>query len=87
MSITDEYQSINCDDYDNLELACQHQMVLTIKLRGGEIVKGKATDLVTKKHAEFLLVTDADGKSLEIRLDHIASFSHPEIGTIVVNLS
>ncbi|WP_289844862.1 Rho-binding antiterminator, partial [Shigella sonnei] len=26
MSMNDAYQPINCDDYDNLELACQHHL-------------------------------------------------------------
>ncbi len=49
MSMSEEYQPINCDDYDNLELACQHHLILTLKLRGGEIVEGKASDLLLKK--------------------------------------
>ena len=52
MSMNDTYQPINCDDYDNLELACQHHLVLTLALK-----------------------------------DKIASFSHPEIGTVVVSES
>ena len=40
MSMNDEYQPINCDDYDNLELACQKHYVLTLKMRSGEIVEG-----------------------------------------------
>ncbi|MBF4212256.1 Rho-binding antiterminator, partial [Pseudomonas donghuensis] len=26
MSMNDTYHPINCDDYDNLELACQHHL-------------------------------------------------------------
>lgn len=33
MSAENEYQPINCDDYDNLELACQHHMVLEVTLQ------------------------------------------------------
>lgn len=88
MSMSEEYQPINCDDYDNLELACQHHLILTLtlKLRGGEIVEGKASDLLLRKKVEYLIV-EQDGAMRELRLDHIASFSHPEIGTVVVSAS
>ncbi|MDN6450340.1 MAG: Rho-binding antiterminator, partial [Enterobacterales bacterium] len=36
MSKIEEYQPINCDDYDNLELACQHHLILALELRNGE---------------------------------------------------
>ena len=86
MSKIEEYQPINCDDYDNLELACQHHLILTLKLRGGEIVEGKASDLLLRKKVEYLIV-EQEGTMRELRLDYIASFSHPEIGTVVVSAS
>ncbi|ELW7365770.1 Rho-binding antiterminator [Yersinia enterocolitica] len=86
MSMSEEYQPINCDDYDNLELACQHHLILTLKLRGGEIVEGKASDLLLRKKVEYLIV-EQEGTMRELRLDHIASFSPPEIGTVVVSAS
>lgn len=49
MSTENEYQPINCDDYDNLELACQNHMVLEVTLQGGDVLTGKATDLVLRK--------------------------------------
>jgi len=82
--MNDEYQPINCDDYDNLELACQHHLVLTLKMRSGEIVEAKANDLLMRKKVEYLVV-DANGEQRDLRLDHIESFSHPEIGTVVVS--
>ena len=66
MSMNDTYQPINCDDYDNLELACQHHLLLTLELKDGETLQAKASDLLSRK---------------------IASFSHPEIGTVVVSES
>ncbi len=69
MSMSEEYQPINCDDYDNLELACQHHLILTLKLRGGEIVEGKASDLLLRKKVEYLIV-EQDGAMRELRLDH-----------------
>jgi Rho-binding antiterminator len=82
--MNDEYQPINCDDYDNLELACQHHLVLTLKLRSGEVVEAKANDLLMRKKVEYLVV-EANGEQRDLRLDHIESFSHPEIGTVVVS--
>ncbi|ADW72509.1 MULTISPECIES: Rho-binding antiterminator [Rahnella] len=84
MSMNDEYQPINCDDYDNLELACQHHLVLTLKMRSGEVVEAKANDLLMRKKVEYLVV-EANGEQRDLRLDHIESFSHPEIGTVVVS--
>ena len=42
MSMNDTYQPINCDDYDNLELACQHHLMLTLELKDGEKLQAKA---------------------------------------------
>ncbi|SNY69453.1 Rho-binding antiterminator [Enterobacter sp. CC120223-11] len=84
MSMNESYQPINCDDYDNLELACQHHLVLALELKDGEVLKAKASDLVSRKNVEYLIV-EASGESRELRLDKIASFSHPEIGTVVVS--
>ncbi|VED53891.1 Rho-specific inhibitor of transcription termination (YaeO) [Raoultella terrigena] len=84
MSMNDTYQPINCDDYDNLELACQHHLVLTLALKDGEQLQAKANDLISRKNIEYLVVELGDN-SRELRLDTIASFSHPEIGTVVVS--
>ena len=86
MSMNDAYQPINCDDYDNLELACQHHLVLTLSLKTGEVINAKASDLISRKNVEYLVVEIA-GTTRELRLDKIASFSHPQIGTVVVSES
>ncbi|WP_049293931.1 Rho-binding antiterminator [Franconibacter helveticus] len=86
MSMNDAYQPINCDDYDNLELACQHHLLLTLELKNGDVFKAQANDLVSRKNVEYLVVDEA-GATREVRLDKIASFSHPEIGTVVVSES
>lgn len=86
MSMNETYQPINCDDYDNLELACQNHLLLALTLKDGEELKAKASDLVSRKNVEYLLV-DAAGETRELRLDKIASFSHPDIGTVVVSES
>ena len=86
MSMNDTYQPINCDDYDNLELACQHHLILTLELKDGEVLKAKASDLVSRKNVDYLVVEDGSA-TRELRLDKIASFSHPQIGTVVVSES
>ncbi|MFS1537621.1 MAG: Rho-binding antiterminator [Candidatus Phlomobacter fragariae] len=86
MSKDTEYKPINCDDYDNLELTCQHSLLLTIKLNNGEIIVGKAIDLLLKKQVEYLVI-DVTNEKKQLRLDHIVSFSHPEIGDIVIDHS
>lgn len=86
MSMNETYQPINCDDYDNLELACQQHLLLTLELKDGEVLKANAADLVSRKNIEYLVV-EASGTSRELRLDKITSFSHPDIGTVVVSES
>ncbi|EAR9308028.1 Rho-binding antiterminator [Salmonella enterica] len=86
MSMNETYQPINCDDYDSLELACMHHLILTITLKDGELLQAKANDLILRKNVEYLLA-EVSGESRELRLDKIASFSHPEIGTVVVSES
>ncbi|KFD20721.1 Rho-specific transcription termination inhibitor [Tatumella ptyseos ATCC 33301] len=86
MSMNDTYQPINCDDYDNLELACQHHLVLTIELKNGETLQAKASDLLSRKNVEYLIVNE-NNLSHELRLDSIVSFSHPEIGTVTISES
>ncbi|MDJ1964262.1 Rho-binding antiterminator [Salmonella enterica] len=86
MSMNETYQPINCDDYDSLELACMHHLILTLTLKDGEVLQAKANDLILRKNVEYLLA-EVFGESCELRLDKIASFSHPEIGTVVVSES
>lgn len=45
MSMNDTYQPINCDDYDNLELACQHHLVLTLAKDGEQLSEGQRSNL------------------------------------------
>ncbi|WP_066748265.1 Rho-binding antiterminator [Proteus myxofaciens] len=83
MSTNTEYQPINCDDYEHLELACLHAMHLHIELHSGEFIDGVANDLFLSKKVEYLKIKTPEG-SQELRLDIIASVSNPELGTIVI---
>ncbi|SUG49318.1 Rho-binding antiterminator [Salmonella enterica subsp. arizonae] len=42
MSMNETYQPINCDDYDSLELACMHHLILTLTLKGWRDFAGKS---------------------------------------------
>ncbi|EFB72695.1 Rho-binding antiterminator [Providencia rustigianii] len=86
MSTDNEYQPINCDDYEYLEIACQRQLKLQVQLNDGENIEGQASDLLLRKKIEYLVLITQEGTK-ELRLDYINSFSHPEIGTIVVDQS
>ena len=72
------------NDYDNLELACQKNWMLSLALKDGEQLKAKARDILSRKNVEYLAI-ELSGETRELRLDHIASFSHPELGTVVVS--
>ncbi|NUU66014.1 Rho-binding antiterminator [Enterobacteriaceae bacterium BIT-l23] len=76
--MNDTYQPINCDDYENLELACQHHWLLTLELKNGEKLHANAQDLVIRKGIEYLIVENG-GDKRELRLDEINMFSHPEL--------
>ncbi|ARF49071.1 MULTISPECIES: Rho-binding antiterminator [Pantoea] len=84
MLMNEAYKPINCDDYDNLELACQKNWMLSLALKDGEQLKAKARDILSRKNVEYLAI-ELSGETRELRLDHIASFSHPELGTVVVS--
>jgi Rho-binding antiterminator len=84
--MNEEYQPINCDDYDNLELACQRRLVLTLTLKNGDTVTGMAREMFLRKHVEYLVIEKSGlNEAHELRLDHIASFVHPELGIVVVS--
>lgn len=86
MLTNEAYKPINCDDYDSLELASQKKWMLTLTLKSGEQLKAKAKDMLSRKNVEYLIVEIA-GETSDLRLDYIASFSHPELGTVVVSES
>lgn len=85
MSMNDTYQPINCDDYDNPSWPASIT-ALTLALKDGEQLQAKASDLISRKNIEYLVVELA-GNVRELRPDKIASYSHPEIGTVVVSES
>jgi len=43
-------------------------------------------DMFSRKNVEYLAVdVELSGETRELRLDHIASFTHPELGTVIVS--
>ncbi|MCW0136480.1 Rho-binding antiterminator [Escherichia coli] len=86
MSMNDTYQPINCDDYDNLEARLPASFNADTRAERWRKLQAKASDLVSRKNVEYLVV-EAAGATRELRLDKITSFSHPEIGTVVVSES
>lgn len=82
MLMDEDYKPINCDDYDNLELACQNQWMLSLELKDGEKLNAMAKDMVFKKSIEYLTIEqESSGEQRKLRLDHIAIYSHPKLGT------
>lgn len=70
-----DYTPIDCALYSEYELAILQHRRLRVSWRGDD---GQARidvctplDLVTRNHAEFLVVSRADGQQLELRLDRI----------------
>ncbi|MBO2029520.1 Rho-binding antiterminator [Klebsiella pneumoniae] len=82
--MNDTYQPINCDDYDNLSWPASIT-VLTLALKDGEQLQAKASDLISRKISSIWW-SNSPATSASCA-DKIASFSHPEIGTVVVSES
>ncbi len=78
MSDDDSYTPIPCALYDNYEIAIMHgeqlQLVWIDGAQRHNISVVTPIDLKTRQGAEFLIATTEDGKTLQLRLDHIQSF-------------
>jgi Rho-binding antiterminator len=70
-----EYTPIDCELYNQYELAILHHRRLRVSWRDirdeTHIAMLTPRDLQTREGAEFLIAEDQDGKSLELRLDWI----------------
>jgi Rho-binding antiterminator len=73
-----DYTPIDCALYSEYELAILQGKRLRISWRDAEgqtrIDVCMPLDLVTRDHAEYLLVGRADGQRLELRLDRISRY-------------
>jgi Rho-binding antiterminator len=70
-----EYQPINCDLHDYLEIACLHGYRLDIELKDGARLEARAlTTRTSRVKEEFLLVETVEGQQ-EIRLDQLLAIT------------
>ncbi|HEY3858650.1 MAG TPA: transcriptional antiterminator, Rof [Gammaproteobacteria bacterium] len=72
-----DYQPIACGLYSQYELAVMHRTPLTVSWRGADGLDHLETllpqDLETCKGEEFLVLLNAAGELLRVRLDRIFS--------------
>ena len=72
------YQAIPCSTHSDYELAIMQHRQLQLVWRGQNniehISRLRPLDLITEKHAEYLLAQDHLGQSLKIRLDYIRQY-------------
>ncbi|PPS57991.1 hypothetical protein CRX72_09200 [Pantoea sp. BRM17] len=54
MLTNEAYKPINCDDYDNLELACTRHWMLSLQLKNGDQLKAKALALADFRETPVL---------------------------------
>lgn len=70
-----DYTPIDCGLYSEYELAIMHRHTLQLTWQGTDgtwhIGACRPLDLRARQGEEFMLVRDASGAELEIRLDHI----------------
>lgn len=69
-----DYTPIDCDLYSRFELAIMRRQTVRLSWREGgqaHVETLRPIDLATRRHEEFLIAQSADGRCLEIRLDHI----------------
>ncbi len=70
-----DYTPIPCSIYDRYEIAILHHTLLRTSWRDGtgmtHIETLQPLDLITSHGEEFLRARQADGQTIELRLDHI----------------
>ena len=67
------YSPIQCQIYDYIEIACMRHYQLTIELKSGETLTGKAITTKIKDKQEFIVIETTTGEEQEIRLDLVNS--------------
>lgn len=90
-----DYQPLNCDLYDYLEIACMHGYRLQVELVDGPGFVARALDTRTAPSKEEFLVLQTDVGRQEVRLDRLlaitpldpgASFGRVELAGIVCSI-
>jgi Rho-binding antiterminator len=62
---------ISCDLHDYVELACMHNYRVELELKDGEILEGKALDVVTSPEKREFLVIDYGGQKQQVDLSQV----------------
>jgi Rho-binding antiterminator len=74
-----DYVPVDCGVYSEYELAIMHRDKLRLSWHdaagNAHIGVVMPTDLRTRNGAEFMIVTEQDGSTLEIRLDRILQYT------------
>ncbi|EIC28883.1 MULTISPECIES: Rho-binding antiterminator [Methylomicrobium] len=81
---------ISCDLHDYIEVACMHNYRVELVLKGGEVIEGKALDVLTSPEKREFLVIDNGGQKQQVELTQLhkmialtpnASFNEVEFKT------
>ena len=56
---------ISCDVHDHFEIACMRQSEVSLKLHNGQIITGRAKDLVTENKVEYVCLEITDQEQHE----------------------
>lgn len=79
-----DYQPIQCQRYDFIEIACMRRYLLSIELNDKTTLVGTAIDTRTQADKSEWLVIEQNGQSQPIRLDTIMAITplttHAEFG-------
>ncbi|TLM77699.1 Rho-binding antiterminator [Microbulbifer harenosus] len=70
-----EYQPLNCDQHDFLEIACMHRYRLQVELMDGTSFVAKALDTRTAPSKEEFLILETDEGRQEVRLDRLLAIT------------
>jgi Rho-binding antiterminator len=62
---------ISCDLHDYVEVACLRHYRLELVLKGGEVLEGKALDVMTSPDKREFLVIDNGGQKQEVELTQL----------------
>jgi Rho-binding antiterminator len=66
---------ISCDLHDYIEVACMHHYRVELVLKGGEVLEGKALDVITSPEKREFLVIDNGGQKQQIELTDLHKMS------------
>jgi len=51
---------INCNVHDHFEIACMRQSYVSLKLHNGQLISGRAKDLITENKSEYFYLDSAN---------------------------